>query len=315
MKNEELQRIFSIIGYRNLLKQLGVILKKSEKISTKGTVEHLHKVRVASRRARTILGIFKSSIKKSKFRIVHSRISKITESLGEARDIDVQIEFIKTRLKSEENKNFHPGLKFIIKQRKALRKEIQTEFDQNLLRLKKINVLDHLEDYFRIDSRKIRLTKKRTKEIIYHTSIISYLKKLNAQIVLLLPQTIDEMNKTELHLLRKKIKKLRYAFEVLSPYFPKGFDTKLKLLKNTQDILGTIHDMDVWNDYLSELILDQDKINGTGKPAGENIREGIEYLIAYCRDQRKINFDKYLSEQHQSNEQNFWEEILSFYKE
>ena len=60
----------------------------------------------------------------------------------------------------------------------------------------------------------------------------------------------------ELHDMRIAAKRLRYCFEFFEPLFGPDFKAHLKQFKQLQDLLGEIHDCDVWVDYLrSELKL------------------------------------------------------------
>lgn len=66
----------------------------------------------------------------------------------------------------------------------------------------------------------------------------------------------DDTKKEELHILRKKCKKMRYILEVLPENHVKKYTKKIggaigrKDLKETQEMLGSIHDSDITIEYL-----------------------------------------------------------------
>ena len=66
----------------------------------------------------------------------------------------------------------------------------------------------------------------------------------------------DDTKKEELHMLRKKCKKMRYILEVLPENQVKKYTKKIggaigrKDLKETQEMLGSIHDSDITIEYL-----------------------------------------------------------------
>jgi CHAD domain-containing protein len=68
----------------------------------------------------------------------------------------------------------------------------------------------------------------------------------------------DDTKKEELHILRKKCKKMRYILEVLPKNHVKKYSNKVsgtigsKDLKETQDMLGSIHDSDITIEYLQK---------------------------------------------------------------
>src|SRR5690606_40534063 len=61
----------------------------------------LHRMRVASRRMRSALTIFRASFPKKDFKEIDRDVRKVTRALGEARDLDVQLEVVQER--SEEH--------------------------------------------------------------------------------------------------------------------------------------------------------------------------------------------------------------------
>ncbi|MHB8231430.1 MAG: CHAD domain-containing protein [bacterium] len=69
------------------------------------------------------------------------------------------------------------------------------------------------------------------------------------------------MDKNGLHALRIKCKNLRYATESFLPLWSeKNTETMLKALKNLQDILGQIHDIDNTPNIIAEILHNEDPV-------------------------------------------------------
>src|SRR5512133_2774629 len=61
-------------------------------------VEGIHQMRVASRRLRSGFPVFSSCFKRSQYDRWRDGIKGITTALGEARDVDVQVEYLRALL-------------------------------------------------------------------------------------------------------------------------------------------------------------------------------------------------------------------------
>lgn len=59
-------------------------------------IEHIHRMRVASRRLRAALPLFVDCFPKKEYANGMKEVRQITRSLGRARDLDVQIAFLRT---------------------------------------------------------------------------------------------------------------------------------------------------------------------------------------------------------------------------
>ena len=65
--------------------------------------EYIHRMRVATRRLRAALPLFRSCFTPKQYQRWMRDITRITRALGEARDADVQIAYLRKFLKKEEN--------------------------------------------------------------------------------------------------------------------------------------------------------------------------------------------------------------------
>ena len=61
----------------------------------------------------------------------------------------------------------------------------------------------------------------------------------------------------ELHAMRISAKQLRYTLETFAPLYPEGLAPFLQAVKSSQELLGNMHDCDVWLTYLPQFIQEE----------------------------------------------------------
>jgi hypothetical protein len=88
---------FCLMGATSLLHHV-TELKAQTKAAKDMDVEGVHQMRVASRRLRAGLPIFSSCFKLAQYDRWRQGIKGVTKALGEARDIDVQVEYLQSLL-------------------------------------------------------------------------------------------------------------------------------------------------------------------------------------------------------------------------
>ena len=82
-------------GAEALSKLLSTIEAQTDGVQKNEDVEYVHKMRVSSRRIRAAMPLFKECFPKKSYKKWIKEIKKVTQFLGAARDLDVQILFIK----------------------------------------------------------------------------------------------------------------------------------------------------------------------------------------------------------------------------
>src|SRR5208337_575958 len=86
-------------GSSRLIPLLDAFEKEINGVKDAKDIEYIHRMRVASRRLRAALPLFSSCFPPKQYRSWMSEMRKITRALGEARDTDVQIEFLRSSAK------------------------------------------------------------------------------------------------------------------------------------------------------------------------------------------------------------------------
>jgi CHAD domain-containing protein len=213
--------------------------------------EHVHWMRVASRRLRATLPLFADCFERKEYHRWMRSIKTVTRALGAARDTDVQIAFLENyRNRKEPGTGDMPGIMYLVAILRKQRQEKQTDV---------LAALDHLENEGALKdlTSAIRhLRKKRAGSItsahsrqLYHAAGQRILNLLDD----LLSYESSVQNPDDIsghHALRIAEKKLRYTLEVYRPLYKNRIRPFLKNLKKMQEILGEIHDCDVWTGIL-----------------------------------------------------------------
>ena len=243
-------------------------------------------MRVASRRLRAALPLFADCFPEKEYRLWLREIKKITRALGAARDTDVQIAFLKKYLKSQagpvphdapvkapENTS-HTGdflgtlLARLQKQRGAFQKQVTAVLDE----LEHSQVLPSLRKACAPPAEPAKRRKCERYAGILPVAAGRIGKRLQA-ISRYEPFVHNPDAVFEHHALRIAAKKLRYTLEAYAPLYRRDLARPIARIKKIQDLLGEIHDCDVWIEQMSLAIVRQ-----RGRATRVRARPGHPYL-------------------------------------
>jgi CHAD domain-containing protein len=123
-KNVDVDSSYCRFGAEALVKLIQTIESQINGVEKSEDIEYVHKMRVTSRRIRAAMPLFKDCFTKKCYKEWRNEIKKVTQFLGAARDLDVQIEFVKDYIKhlkpTEPKKGMDELLQGNIKQRTCL---------------------------------------------------------------------------------------------------------------------------------------------------------------------------------------------------
>jgi len=236
-----------VIGrYTNALRQEipGVRLGKD--------IEAIHRMRVASRRLRSALPLFESCYAQKYRQSWQKEIRQVTRALGEARDSDVQIDRLKVFLASIQDIALRPGVRRLILRLSQRRAGLQANVIRALDELEHDRTLDSLEEQARA-----KFSEHSPGEPY---SYPLYLLSKQAILVCLEgflkyePFISDPASIAELHAMRIAAKQLRYTLEIFSPIYPGELKNPIQIVRSAQEMLGDIHDCDVWAIFLPQFL-------------------------------------------------------------
>lgn len=207
--------------------------------------EDIHDLRVASRRLRESLALFESSYPEERIRYLRKRVGKVTALLGELRNLDVWLAFMGDEVSEleDEDGEISARLGRFEQERKETRKKVERD-------LRKLNYAS-LRKYFVRTVHAPFLFDPPPGVPDPFTPIEDYARSavelrlapiLNLVPVALIPDQADAQ-----HQLRIAVKRFRYRLEILSPLMDQaGYRELHGHVKEYQEILGRIHDLDVF---------------------------------------------------------------------
>jgi CHAD domain-containing protein len=230
--------------------KLRAVCKEIEGVRAGDDVEHVHDMRVASRRLRNALTLFEDCFPPKQFSAWKKRTRRLTRALGAARDGDVQILFLAEFLTNLHEPAHRPGvgrLRLRLEQRRAKLQErvvraldrFETEdtvadLEHALRELGMDNAGSFSDELYALAARHIS---KRTSALLQYEPFVAR------------PECVAEH-----HAMRIAAKHLRYTLEVFAPLYSDELQMTLEAARDVQEQLGQIHDCDVWVDFLPVFI-------------------------------------------------------------
>jgi CHAD domain-containing protein len=239
-------------GAAFMLNQLKNLQNEVQGVQSAMDIECIHRMRVASRRLRSAQEYFDSILPKKNATIWEKQIQSITAALGNARDLDIQIEAIQQYQLQNDDIRLLPGFKRLILRLSQKRKQAQlsvllsvSKFTSNPVIKRVQKQLSHFvepdgnEHFISMPLRLLAnqaINEKLTNFISYEPFVHIPEKKL------------------ELHAMRIAAKHLRYTMEIFAPLFPGELSDWLQPVRQAQEQLGVIHDCDMWIDFLPQFL-------------------------------------------------------------
>jgi CHAD domain-containing protein len=274
-------------------------------------IEFIHRMRVASRRIRSCLPLFEECFSSKKFREWRKEMRNITRTLREARDADVQISFLKTYIDKLEEEKLRPGAQRFLLRLRQRREQLQPRVIKSLDRLLERDVVEDMEKLCRkMGKGRAEVTSPETyqKALVHITSRLDEIFAHEASVYI--PENIKEH-----HAMRIAVKRLRYTMEVFSPLYEGEMENQIAVCKKLQDLLGDIHDCDVWMDYLPQFMEDERaySFNYFGHNDSFGILEpGLLHLRQHLRKRRSAIYEEFVSYWKDIQEQNIWDDLKQF---
>jgi CHAD domain-containing protein len=309
IKEPELLKAECIFGVQRLLPLLDAFSKEIEGVKTAQDIEHIHRMRVASRRLRAALPLFASCFPEKKYQQWTEEIRKVTRALGEARDTDVQIAFLTKIIKKRDGRKqaYDPDNALSIRltgdvetillsQLQKKRLKLQTAVVSSLDKLENSGVIDEMRIFFHNQEIRAKSTRKKPSPYgiapVAASRIARRLAKLHSyEVWVHNPDAIAEH-----HAIRIAAKKLRYTIEVYGPLYRRGLKKPLSRVKKIQEILGDLHDCDVWIDTVMVMLV-KERLTSQATTGREQMRVSkvtrYKHFLAEREKERKILYQRF----------------------
>ncbi len=255
-------------GMRRLSPLLEAFEKETEGVRAAEDIEYIHRMRVASRRLRAALPLFRTCFPQKQYARWMKEIAAITRALGEARDTDVQIAFlVKYRKKSAAAWNsrkhtaagspnpLEPAIAYLLQDLQRERQQLQKRVLSSLDTLEKSGIVGEMRAMF---ASRISASRRTPVQSLWYGVPTVAALRIESRLVAMRsfePWVTQADAVAEHHAMRIAAKKLRYTMEVYGPVYRLGLSKPHARVKKVQEILGDLHDCDVWIDSVTRLLL------------------------------------------------------------
>jgi putative phosphoesterase len=274
---------YCLLGADTLLARVRELEKQMNGARKNNDIEYVHKLRVASRRTRAALNLFEPCFAK-KITKWGRTIRSVTRSSGAARDADVQIAFLENYARTNEDKTAVQGLDYLIKTQTARRQVMQAPLTKALDDLQASETLSDIADSCSALTAKER-KESDIKTLATYGKAYDYISTRLNGVLALEPVVHDESAAEKHHELRIALKRLRYTMEIFSPLYKRGLVDQISLMKRFQDLLGEIHDCDVW--------IQEFNVETASVPA--DARYGVSKVLIHLSETRKLRYMNFVS--------------------
>lgn len=288
-------------------------------------IEYIHRMRVASRRLRAALPLFRICFTYNQYQKWLHEITRITRALGDARDADVQIAFLqKTQKKIQkesgrQEKNItgnqpsrEPAIQFLLRALQKKRILLQKHVRSAIADLEKSRVTDEMQIVFRTIEAEFRAARKRPcLQGIPPVAALRIGKRLSA-LLSYEPWVLHPEAVAEHHATRIAAKKLRYTMEIYGSVYRNNLIKPLARIKKIQEILGDIHDCDVWIDQITTLLLRERSLLRSGKDAKRpdtTTLASLRFLLHEQETERKKRYRQFVRYWQALGRVRLWDEL------
>jgi CHAD domain-containing protein len=292
---------------------LDAFTKEIDGVRAAEDIEYIHRMRVASRRLRAALPLFRSCFPPRQYSRWMLEITRITRALGEARDADVQIAYLRKFLKKRE-KGLDPkadvpvpeagsvtAARFLLLSLEKRRGQLQEPVLDALAALEKSRIIEDMRRIFLEREQLIRAQRKRPP--LYGIPMVAA-RRIEQRLLNLHsyePWISHPEAVAEHHAMRIAAKKLRYTLEIYGAAYRHGLVKHLIRVKRVQEILGDLHDCDVWIDQITGILLRERTLlrshKGSQRPDPQTLASLRVFLAEKEKERRAIyrQFTRYWS--------------------
>ena len=300
-----------VYGAGVLVRHIDALAKEVEGVrSGSEDIEYIHKARVASRRLRSALPLFQSCLPRKKQKSWLKEIKAVTRALGAARDADVQIDRLAKLAADLPDKRCKPGLDRLMLRLRQTRASLQPGVDEAMQLLLHDLTLDEMRAHLQ------PLAERQSRVYLYTPALYQHAFGAISTCLddfLSYESIIDQPEKiAELHAMRISAKWLRYSMENLAALYSNGLKDELQVIRKVQETLGSIHDHDVWIEFLPRFL--QEERERTLSYYG-NLRmfhrlvAGIEYFLQDCTETRARYYREFLGDWQRWKDKAIWQNL------
>jgi len=274
----------SLCGARMALRYLHALTAEMDGVRHAEDQECVHRMRVASRRLRSVLPLFAFALSCQTCARWRKQLRRVTRALGAARDTDVQMACVQQFLRDSASAEEQAGVERLLLRLEQRRQALQGPVIRALERFAARQVAEEMEEQlermarqsesYGVDAPGRRVYRRTRQGILKRLNVFETYGPYVAQ-----PECIKEM-----HAMRIAAKRLRYTMQALALLYPDELAEPIRAARLCQTKLGAIHDGDVWIDTLPRF-LDEGVCSVLGAVASAG-RVGTPAADARCSPRR-----------------------------
>lgn len=304
---------YRLLGARFLRRQAKQLAEQLDATLQGGDPESVHHARVASRRIRAALQMFRGCWGRKKMKRWRKEIRRVTADLGAARDKDVQIDFLCGALSGPVDKPCVLGIVRLLSVTQCDRAAVDSQVRKAIHRIRTKGVIDEILSMAKKtlpggEDRAIAVSAAAGQEARH--AILGRLDELLAE-----QDSLDDpQQRRRHHAMRIAAKRLRYMMEISRPIYGKPAEEAIDASKRLQSLLGEVHDCDVWLEHLDAFAHDeaarQSRQSGGNSGRFSRLMPGIEWLKHERTQTRARVFEQLIAYWQQLKEQGLWERLV-----
>lgn len=254
-------------------------------------IEFIHRMRVGSRRLRSAFPLFEACLPPKKAAAWLAQVKNVTRALGEARDVDVQIDALRKFTNGLTDKQYRPGLMRLLLRLSQKRRRLQAPLSSAMQALQDSHILEDMLE---------RLSPLAAmQETLYLYTPALYQHGYNA-----ISARLDDLlsyheivfqpeQKEALHEMRISAKWLRYTLENLGEVYQNNLKPYLQTVRKAQEMLGDIHDYDVWIDFLPVFLKKERQRTIDFFGSERTFQSVVPGILHFAQDRQALRDERY----------------------
>ncbi len=302
--------VIQVYGSGILTRSLEAILIEIPGVRDGGDIENIHRMRVATRRLRAGLATFEKWMPGKRVIDWVRQVRSITRSLGAARDTDVQLDLLRQVYQEIPQGLEKAGVHRLLVRIQQRRKGLQADVLKSLAKYEKSGVSQEMQQILGPIAA-LRAVINMDSPVLYGLAQQSVGDALD-KFLSFEPYIHDPDEVEKLHAMRIAAKHLRYTLEIFAELYEEGMKPHLQTMRRVQDLLGDIHDDDVWIAWLPEFIKEERQRTyeyyGIFGPF-RKLSPGLDYFLNRCQQDRNKTYGKFLREWDAWNGENAWQSL------
>jgi CHAD domain-containing protein len=303
---------FKRLAARHTGKHLKRLAKEIKGSRNAKDIECVHQARVATRRLQTALDIYAPCFSRKKSARWQKGLTRLLRGLGEARDCDVQIDYISDVLDTCHQKRLRPGIARLLLRLTQERHRLQARLYRVTARFTQSNTMAEIQAVVRTFAAKPEDGDAALDWTVYQHfrgAILEHLQRLLGYQDCLWDADDFERH----HAMRILAKHFRYAMEACRGAYGRSLDATIVAARELQTLLGDVHDCDIWVEDLLEFqeqeLKRTEEYFGNGR-AMARLKPGLDYLVDLRRRQRQAVFVQLGETWNDMQERGVWQRLV-----